>query len=184
MFSALFLTCAAEGKAQDVATRKGGELTNHDVRTVFFVAKSENKNQVHYGVRATPACKPRGVGPVFGYWRDLEEGPNVVSPLLAHEQRAYGLEREQKIVVARQHTVVEVRLRSVPTRAIRIRLSKDRRGRCAAVAMTRIGGQEARLDHIFVQVRSFLGLPVGAEYLAIRGKTLSSNKQVEEKLSP
>lgn len=168
--------------AQQTGTRV--HFGDHDVRSVFFVAKSENANQVHYAVRATADCRPSGASPVFPYWRDLEVGPKVVSPVLAHEERAYGLEAEQRVVVNRKHAFVDIRLRAVPARTIRVRLSKDRKGRCKATATMRIAGKHARLDHVFVELRAFLGLAVGVEYFLIRGSVSAGNKPVVEKVSP
>ena len=43
--------------------------------SVFFVAKSENRNEVHYGFALDAACSPAGPAPVFAYWRMRERGP-------------------------------------------------------------------------------------------------------------
>src|SRR5690348_6852763 len=67
------------------------QLPSAPVSSVFYLAKSENKNQVHYAVRVDDRCRPVGAAPVYGYWRDLEVGPSATSRLLQHEQPAYGL---------------------------------------------------------------------------------------------
>ncbi|HTB75350.1 MAG TPA: hypothetical protein VK762_19000, partial [Polyangiaceae bacterium] len=43
----------------------GPEPAERGVRSVFFVAKSENRNEVHYGIALDPACGPVGASPVF-----------------------------------------------------------------------------------------------------------------------
>lgn len=156
----------------------------YDVRSIFFIAKSENRNQVHYAIRATSDCRASSVRPVWAYWRNLELGPRAVSPLLPREERAYGLEQEQRIAITRTHTIVDVRLRAIPSRAVRIQLSKGNDGSCEATATMKIDGKMARLARIFVQVRTFLGIPVGAEYLLIEGRGLTQGERLREKVSP
>lgn len=183
-FSLLLLFVLELGaKAQEASPTLTVQFSNHDVRSVFFINKSENRNQVHYAVRATADCKPSSVQPVFGYWRDFEDGPRAISPLLAREERAYGLEPAQKIAVTRGGALIVIRLRAMPLRPIRIRLLKNRSGRCQATATMRIAGDDARLDHVFVQLRTFLGIPVGAEYLRIHGTKLPGNQPVVERVS-
>ncbi len=160
------------------------QFGRHDVRSVFFIAKSENKNQVHYGVRATADCRASSIRPVFAYWRDREVSPKAVSPLLPREERAYGLQREQHITVTRTHTFIVIELQAMPSRKIHVELSKGEDGRCNASATMEVSGKRARLDHIFVQVRTLFGIPIGAEFLRIHARDLASGKRLSEKVSP
>src|ERR1700709_410946 len=71
----------------------------HDVHSVFHVEKSENQNQVHYGVRLDAACHPQGNSPVFAYWRRLKKDVRVDEPLVGAGTRVYGASNEQTVQV-------------------------------------------------------------------------------------
>src|SRR5579883_2215735 len=131
-----------------------------DVASVFFVAKSENKNQVHYGLRLDDACMPLGSTPVVPYWRMLERGPNEMETLASHEHGAYGVASQQ--VVSRDGTTARIRLalRALPTRTIEIEVSK-RDGRCVATASLPIAGAPARLRSVYAQLK----WPFGVAYI-------------------
>ena len=118
-----------------------------DLASVMFVSKSENKNQVHYGIHLDAACKPAGAAPVYAYWRMLEKGPDAIEPLLSREQRAYGIGRQEV-----RGDAVLVTLRGLPARPITIRVRREPNGGCAATAETTIGGLRARLFdvHLFL----------------------------------
>src|SRR3954471_2332361 len=62
-----------------------------ELPSAFFISKSENRNQVHYAVAVDASCAPAGDTPVHPYWRLLEEGPALTSPLLEREQQVYGI---------------------------------------------------------------------------------------------
>src|SRR5580692_8073537 len=87
---ALWCACALVmfGRLTDAA---GDSTTPGESAPLFFVSKSENKNQVSYAVRLDAECRPTGAAPVFAYWRMLERSPVVVEPLLALEEMAYGV---------------------------------------------------------------------------------------------
>jgi Domain of unknown function (DUF4833) len=53
------------------------DFGEHDVRSVFPIEKSQNRNQVHYGVHLSEACVPPRDAPVYVYWRELRKGQNV-----------------------------------------------------------------------------------------------------------
>ena len=76
---------------------RAGAADSSEIASVFFVAKSENRNQVHYGVRLDSRCVPVGDRPVFAYWRMFERGPGATEALLPIEVGAYGVV-EQHVV--------------------------------------------------------------------------------------
>ena len=47
----------------------------HDIQTVFFFSKSDDKNRVDYGLRLDANCRPVGEEPLFPYWREFESEP-------------------------------------------------------------------------------------------------------------
>ena len=132
-------------------------------QSVFFVGKSENRNQVHYGIRLGPGCKPSGGRPVYAYWKMNEHG-GALESLLAIEERAYGIAAEQQIALTPDGTRVRVNLNAVPGRAIDVVVS-HRDGVCRASARTDIAGAPARLDNIYVRLR----WPLGVDYILLTG---------------
>lgn len=145
------------------------------VASVFFIAKSENRNQIHYGVRLDPQCRPVGRNPVHAYWRDLEEGPAVTSPLLAREQPAYGI-GVQYARVTELGGNVRVRLRAYPSRVLVIETSRGPSG-CVARAVTTISGRRAHLVRIFAQI-GFLSV----DHIVLHGRSLDGDRPVQERL--
>jgi Domain of unknown function (DUF4833) len=172
----------AVGLAAPIARGGGSEREAHVVRSVFFVAKSENKNQVHYGILLDAACAPAGDAPVFAYWRMLEHGPLSTEPLLAREIPAYGIARQQILKRGESHETggqVMVTLNALPKRAIFID-SVATGATCAATARTSIEGISATLISVFVQLR----WPFGVDHMVLAGRAPSDGRVVLERLEP
>jgi hypothetical protein len=151
---------------------------SHDVASAFFVAKSENRNQVHYGVHLDTTCAPSGVAPVFAYWRMLEHGPSATEPLLSREQPAYGI-AEQRVVERRTDGGrLLVRLRALADRPIEI-ATGPREGGCEVTATTVIDGAPAVLSSVFAQLR----WPFGVDYLMLSGRSLADGRLLHERLA-
>ena len=146
--------------------------------SVFHIAKSENKNQVHYGVKLDDHCRPSAKGPVYGYWRELEEGPRATSPILKHEQPAYGLTRPRSIKHVSAGGMVEIDLRGFPDREVKIETFRNGQG-CGARAITKINGHDAVLRSIYVE----LGFLFSIKFVIVRGLRLSDGRQIEEKVN-
>jgi hypothetical protein len=151
----------------------------HDVATVFHVAKSENRNQVHYGVHLDAACSPVGAAPVFAYWRMLERGPLATEPLLSREVGAYGVAEPQVVERGADGGRVTLRLRALPSRPITIE-TRARDGVCEATATMAIGGAAASLRSVYAQLR----WPFGVDHLVLSGRSLANGKAVEERVAP
>ena len=149
----------------------------HPPASVFHIAKSENRNQVHYGVRVDDECRPVGDNPVYGYWRDFEVGPNARSELLSREQPAYGLTRPKFVEQRDEGGTVSIGLRGFPDRSIRIETFREG-ATCRARALTKIGGQVAVLDTIYVE----LGLLFSIDFVIVRGLTLPDGRPIQEKV--
>src|SRR5262245_27239294 len=142
--------CALVVLALAVAPARAEGLPSAPIDSVFHIAKSENRNQVHYAVSVDSLCRPRGGAPGSGYWRELEEGPNVTDTLREHQQRAYGLTKPREITVGEHGGDVLLSLRALPER--RLLITTFREGdRCRARAFTRINGQPALLTSIYVK---------------------------------
>jgi Domain of unknown function (DUF4833) len=147
-----------------------------DVRSVFFVAKSQNRNQVHYGVRLDRECNPVSSRPVFAYWR-MFENQGESEPLLGTEGPAYGLDDAQEIVNLPDSSRVRIRLRAFPDRPLVVAITR-RGGQCEAEASTTIAGTNARLDSMYVKLR----WPFGIDYVLLRGSRNVDRRWIQERI--
>jgi hypothetical protein len=164
--------------AGSLIARVGSGEVGRDVPSVFLIAKSENRNQVHYGIHLDAACAPVGPDPVFAYWRMLEHGPLATEPLLPREVDAYGFAEQHVVDRGADGGRVAIRLRALPGRPIAIQtLSRD--GRCEATATARIGGATALLRIVFAQLR----WPFGVDHLVLSGRSLADGSAVEERIA-
>lgn len=148
------------------------------VESVFFVAKSENRNQVHYGISVDGSCAPRGEAPVFAYWRMLERGPLASEPLLAREVPAYGFADQRVLVRDERGGRVRVTLNAMPKRPIVFETAR-RGDTCVATARATIGGTPAWLKSVFLQLR----WPWGIAYMDLSGQDSESGKPVRERVA-
>ncbi|MCE9670130.1 DUF4833 domain-containing protein [Myxococcus stipitatus] len=118
--------------------------------SVFFLSRSENRNQVHYALRTDEACRPVGANPVQVYWRMLERGESEEEELLTVELPVYGLEDAQPVEATAEGWRVRVRLRAFPSRPIDITTALVD-GQCRVQAWTKGGRGDFQLDHVFVK---------------------------------
>jgi hypothetical protein len=149
----------------------------HDVHSAFFVSKSENQNQVHYGVRLDAQCRPQSK-PVFGYWRRLRNGQRVDAPLTGPGRHLYGASDEQQVTATEYGGIVRMFVKAAKQVRITIRVEKTEGG-CKATATTNIKGAPAKLDHAFLQLSRF-GLSV--KYVELVGTRLSDGAEVKEQI--
>lgn len=162
-------------------TRASADRT---IASALFVSKSENKNQVHYGVRMDDRCELESSAPVYAYWRMLERGPNATEPLLAREQSAYGIARQQVAIGATapeqgRRDTVTVWLRALPSRPITVRVTRGADGACNATAETTIAGHQARLFNVHVAL-GFLHV----DHLLLTGWEEPDGRVVRERVNP
>ncbi|KAF3890044.1 MULTISPECIES: DUF4833 domain-containing protein [Nostocales] len=61
-----------------------------NLNSIFFISKSDNSNQVHYGIQTNPDCSLKTAKPVYPYWK-LQNGR--LESLLAIEVPAFGIAR-------------------------------------------------------------------------------------------
>lgn len=153
----------------------------NDVPTLFFIAKSDDRNRVDYGMRLDARCAPYGDEPVFPYWREFEPPPPVrTHPLGMFAKMGYGISTQR--VVQRTATGGEttMKLKQVG-RVISITTSRAANGRCSAVVRTKIAKvQAADLISIFVKLAG----PLSVSYIDVKGRNPATAKPVEERLKP
>jgi hypothetical protein len=141
-----------------------------DVRSVFFVAKSENRNEVHYAVRVDEACAPVGDEPVFPYWVLGEEGGRE-EDLLPLEHQAYGLGAQRVAERTGSGGAVDLTLRALPTQRVRVQTWRGPGG-CEGHASTEVPGAWVELVRVYVEI-GWLGIgAISLEGLDQNGATV------------
>jgi len=145
---------------------------------VFSIAKSENRNQVQYGIRVDARCAPAGPAPVSAYWRMLEKGPAQTAPLLAREVSAYGLARQEVLASDANGGRLAAVLRALPHRPLDIVTSRGPDGTCRALATTSIAGAPAHLFNVYVRLKWD-----GVDYLLLQGWSIDGTRVVREKIT-
>ena len=129
---------------------------------LFFIKRSKNANEVHYDARVKN-CHWRHPA-VDSYWRDIADGPYDVEEIKWFEDPAYGFRVERA-----SDSEITIRLKALPERAIRARLSPTEGGGCSVAVRTEIGGNEAELRSVYVDAtESFFGIP-RVHYIDILG---------------
>src|SRR5262249_55269738 len=121
------VVCAAIAIATTSRAVRGEEpfdISPTDVASAVFIAKSQNRNQVHCGGPVAGECRPVGDAPVFAYWRMLENGGQL-EPLLDREVPAYGLCEDQKVEATEAgRATIRVCLRALPDRPLRVTVQR------------------------------------------------------------
>ena len=145
-----------------------------EIPSAFFIAKSENKNQVHFAVALDGQCAPLGDAPVQAYWRRLEKGPGINAPLLPREQGAYGLASQAVLARHTDGGTIRVTLSAVPGRPVTIETSRESDGTCSSTARMIIASQSGRLQYVYVK----LGF-VSVDYLLLVGKDAAGGELKE-----
>ena len=149
-----------------------------EVPSAFFIAKSENRNQVHFAVAVDDRCAPRGDEPVSPRWWMLEAGPGVTEPLGSWEHSAYGVASQRVLTRSAAGGSVALSLQALPARRLVITTSARGDGSCAATVTAHIAGANASLESVWVE----LGL-LHVAWIRLQGRT-SEGQPISEKVSP
>jgi hypothetical protein len=145
---------------------------------LFSISKSENRNEVVYAVHLDDGCAPVGDAPVYAFWRMRERGEAIVEPLLSREEAAYGIARQRVAERGSNGGELDIALRALPGRPIRIQTQKQD-GVCRAWSTTPIAGTDAHLYNVYVKLR-FLGV----DYLLLSGWSIDGRQVVREQVRP
>jgi hypothetical protein len=153
----------------------------NDLRTLFFIAKSDDRNRVDYGMRLDSRCAPYGDEPVFPYWREFEPPPPVrTHPMGAFAKMGYGISTQRVVQRTAAGGETTMKLKQVG-RMISITTSRGANGRCSAVVRTKIANlQTADLISIFVKLAG----PLSVSYIDIKGRNPATAKPIEERVKP
>ena len=152
---------------------------SHDVRTVFHIAKSDDRNRVDYGIHLDARCQPVGDEPVYAYWHRFEPGFPRFGDLGFMDSRVYGISSQSVPTRSDDGTWVEMHLAAFPDLRILV-LVQRHDGRCVARAQIPVRGQPAFVDRVFVQLRQ----PLGVEYVRFRGVDVQTGQPVSERRRP
>jgi hypothetical protein len=144
----------------------------YELPSVLVIAKSSNKNQVHYAARVDDSCTPVGPSPVRAYWLMLEHGPHATEPLLDREKKMLGLERQEV-----SGNTVQFALRAMPGRTFVVHTSWVD-NQCSSWVGTTIAGVAARVTSVYVQQKLF-----GVAYVLLSGAS-EDGAAVRERVSP
>ena len=146
---------------------------DHEIDNVLVIAKSSNKNEVHYAVHVDEACAPIAPAPISAYWRMLERGPDVTEPLRSREERVLGVERQLVDTGG-----VRATLRAFPGRTLTFRTWRAKDGKCGSAVETVVAGVPATVASVFVQQKLF-----GVAYVELTART-AQGVVVRERLVP
>lgn len=151
----------------------------NDVATAFFIAKSDDRNRVDYGMRLDAGCAPVGAEPVFPYWREFEPpAPIRTKPMSAFSKLGYGISMQKVLKHAGPGGEHVIKLRQVD-RILYITTRKTADGHCAARVRTKIAGVDyADLTSIFVKLSG----PLSVAYVDIKGKDVATGRELLERL--
>jgi hypothetical protein len=164
---ALVATTTAETAASSAAQ-------TIEIPSVFFVSKSENRNQVHYALAVDQDCLPTGLAPLRAYWREYEKSPSARAPLLAREEAAYGIASQSA-----NGNWLKVSLRALPSRTLEIQTARAADGSCQTWTHTTIAGTEAQLYQIHVSLWI-----LGIASITLTGWTWTDRAVIREILKP
>jgi hypothetical protein len=151
-----------------------------DVPTVFYIAKSNNRDRVDYGVRLDGSCHPSGSDATFPYWRDLEKDPaNAnVHTMGMFAKMAYGFSA-QKVEQQSDGAIVQKLVLKQMNRPIWVTTAKSEDGHCKAIAWTKVAGLErAELISIYVKLAGALSV----DYVDVKGRNRATGEIVTERI--
>lgn len=118
------------------------------LNSIFFITKSDNDNQVHYGVQTNADCSLKTPKPVYPYWK-LESGR--LERLLSIEVPAFGIASQS---VSGNEVVMEVngfKARGI-SKPIMIRSTRLKSQGCQISAFTKINKEATRLLQVHIDL--------------------------------
>jgi hypothetical protein len=164
------------------ASAKDPTFSRFDVPTVFYIAKSDDRNRVDYGIHLDDHCVPTRDEAVFQYWREFENSPPVrIHGLGMFENIVYGISRQQTVSKTPTGGAQVITLRQFDKKPIRIVTKKDADGRCSAQARAIINGKDRELIYVYVKLGKG-GLTPSVDYVGVHGKDGDTALDVEERL--
>jgi len=152
----------------------------HDVPTAFAIGKSDDGNQVQYGLRLDEQCRPVGKEPVVGYWREYDKGP--AAPLLPFswmDRLAYNVDHQAVYPRGPGGPAVEMTIRTASKRLIELHVTTGPGGTCRAEAHALLSGKPAVLQLIYVKLSGIF-----IDWVELRGVALDDRSELKERVRP
>jgi hypothetical protein len=172
----------AASSVVDSSTARADEVRfgPYDVRTVFFIGKSDDRDEVHYGIRLDRDCRPIGANPIFPYWLQLERGPDEVDDLnfldrTVYSVRTLNVDRGE----GRDTSHVTFTLQATQDRLVTVEAKREG-SQCVAAAKAVVAGSVAKLDRIFVKLARLWRV----DYVDLFGTDPLSGRPIVERAKP
>lgn len=159
-------------------------LLANDIPSVFHIAKNDNANQVHYGIRLNQNCVPIPNKPVYVYWQK-EDG--TTKELMQLEQAGYGIFSQSV-----SSSKVDIILNAFHSRGIQKIISfkpvKLNNGSCQASAFTSINGKSRELTKLYILLSNinrnpFTGGTIGGRIVNLTLISSTNDEKSEEVIS-
>ena len=147
----------------------------NDIRSLFVIGKNIDRDEVRYGIRLDKECVPIGSEPMYAYWQQLEQGPNVTEDLNFLDRTVYGIKTQKVVKRSPEESKVLMTLEATSERYVAV-LVHRRDGKCVAESIAFINGTPSLLERVFVHVAGFLKV----DWIEIRG--LLNGKPVVERV--
>jgi len=172
------LAGAVVGLSASLAHADEPRFGAHDIVTLFFISKSDDRNRVDYGMRLDANCLAAKSDAVFPYWREFEKSPPVRTHSLGtFEYLAYGVSEQRTVQRGPSGGQLLLKLKQVG-RPIWVVTQRDANGRCTASTRTTVAGVPAELISIYVKLQG----PLSVAYLDVKGRDLKTQKIVTERV--
>jgi hypothetical protein len=175
----MIAVCAVGPGSAGVAHAAAPSFGPRDIPTLFFIAKSDDRNRVDYGMHLDSHCAPAKEDAVFPYWREFEHSPPVRTHSLGmFEYLAYGVSRQETLRRSPAGSEYALKLKQVD-RQIWVTVSKAEDGRCTALVRSTIAGiKYANLLSIYVKLSG----PLSVAYVDVKGKNLETGQLIVERI--
>jgi uncharacterized protein DUF4833 len=142
---------------------------------LFVIARSTNKNVVHYECCFDEKGRLDRAEPLRAYWSMHEDGGRREGLTWVERQLAYGWSIASKVT----EQGFDLRLLAFPQRPLAVRLMRSGQYQ----ALVRIANRSAALQRIFVQVQDGALVP-RVDYVELFGTSLATREAVTERLEP
>jgi len=122
---------------------------------------------------------PVGDEPIYAYWRQFEQGPEVTEDLNFLDKRGYGIAGEWVTKREPDGSKVLMKLRATEDRGIAVLVKKGADGKCVADTISTINGQQSHLHKVFVHVAGFLKV----DWIEIKGNQTKDGAAIVERVN-
>lgn len=167
--------------AGGVAAATDRRVGPHDVATIFYVSKSDDRNRVDYGVHLDARCRPVGEEPVFAYWHRFEPGEPRFGDLNFFDEQAYGITSQRVASSNGGGTWIEIETRAAPGERLLVLVTRARDGEgCVARLRMRLSGRHAWVERAHVQLAG----PMQVESITFYGTEVGSGTRIRHRRAP